>query len=321
MSPDAGPVLVTGAAGGLGGVGRMVVELLVARSVPVRAMAHRDDERAAALRGLGVPVVVGDLTRPDDVARALDGCRRMYFAMSVSPDYLEAAATVATVARATGGLERLVAMSQLTVSQMNPLRTRESHQQRLHWLSEQVLDWSGLPVAHVRPTAFCENPLFLSLAAHSIRRDGTLSLPFGAGRTSPVAARDVARVVAALLADPEAHREHVYELTGPRAQDMSAVAEEYSRALGRTVSYVDVAPDWWSREILPAAGLPPFAQQHLLTLARMHRENRFDRLTRTVEQVTGLPAQTIEAFVAEHRAAFTPVAGRRPVGATPGPGR
>jgi NAD(P)H dehydrogenase (quinone) len=49
-----------------------------------------DDDRAEALRATGAEVVVGDLTRSEDVARALDGCRRMYFGMSVSEPYLEA---------------------------------------------------------------------------------------------------------------------------------------------------------------------------------------------------------------------------------------
>jgi hypothetical protein len=38
-------------------------------------------------------------------AEALEGCRRMFFCMSVSPSYLEVAATVATVGRACASLE------------------------------------------------------------------------------------------------------------------------------------------------------------------------------------------------------------------------
>jgi uncharacterized protein YbjT (DUF2867 family) len=60
--PDGSPVLVTGAAGGVGAVGRSVVELLRDRDVPVRAFVHREDERAEALRATGAEVVVGDLT-------------------------------------------------------------------------------------------------------------------------------------------------------------------------------------------------------------------------------------------------------------------
>jgi hypothetical protein len=36
-------------------------------------------------------------------------------------------------------------------------------------------------------------------------------------------------------------------------------------------------------------------------MARLHRENRYDRATDDVERLSGVPAQTIEAFVAERR--------------------
>jgi uncharacterized protein YbjT (DUF2867 family) len=123
----------------------------------------------------------------------------MLFSMSLSPSFLEAAATVATVARAVGHLDALVAISQMTVSQMDALSTSESHHQRLHFLSEQVLNWSGLPVVHVRPTVFLGTGLFTTLAALSIADSGTIRLPFGTGRTSPIASDDVARVVATVL--------------------------------------------------------------------------------------------------------------------------
>jgi uncharacterized protein YbjT (DUF2867 family) len=264
-------------------------------------MVRRDDDRAAELRALGAEVVLGDLTRPESVAAALEGVGRMYFAMPVSPDHLLAATVVATVAREHGQLAGLVGMSQMTVSQMTATSTAESHQQRLHWLAEQVLNWSALPVVHIRPTSFLDNPLFTTLAARSIRENGTIALPFGTGRTSPVAVDDVARVVATVLRDPAPHIGHTYELTGPRTVDMTEMAEEFSRALGRPVSYVDVPLEWWRAEVLARAGLPPHTEQHIATMARLHRENRYDRASDDVERVTGVPAQTIEAFVAGRR--------------------
>ncbi|KUN45954.1 hydroxylase [Streptomyces olivochromogenes] len=284
-----------------GDVGRRVLDQLRAQDVPARVMVRRDDARAAELRALGAEVVIGDLTRPETVAAALEGVGRMYFAMPVSPDQLLAATVVATVAREYGELDGLVDMSQMTVSQMTATSTGESDQQRLHWLSEQVFDWSGLPVVHIRPTAFLDNPLFTTLAARSIRDNGTIALPFGTGRTSPIAVDDVARVVATVLRDPAPHIGHVYELTGPRTVDMTEMAEEFSRALGRPVSYVDVPLDRWRSEVLAKAGLPPHTEQHIATMARLHRENRYDRTSDDVERVTGVPAQTIEAFVAARR--------------------
>jgi len=296
-----GLILVTGAAGRVGNVGGAVVEGLLRRGLPVRALVRREDERAAALRATGAEVVVGDLTHAKDVARALGGCRSMYFGMSVSASYLEATVTAAAVARERGDLETFVNMSQLTVSQMNLTNMTESPQQRQHWLAEQVLNWSALPVVHVRPTVFLQNPFFSDWAAKSIANDGTIRLPFGTGRTSPVDVSDVAEVIATILASPALHIGKVYELTGPRSQDMHGVAAEYSAALGRTIAYVDVPLEQW-QEKLRSFQLPEHLFGHLLTMARLHAANRYDRLTHDVELVTGRPATSVREFVARRAA-------------------
>src|ERR1700680_4014750 len=187
---DNGPILVTGAAGQLGAVGRTVTGLLLERKLPVRAMVRREDDRAAALRTDGAEVVVGDLLEPADVYRVVSGCRRVHFGMSVSPGYLEATVTMAAVAREIG-VDALVNMSQMTVSQMSIQNTTPSRQQRQHWLSEQALAWSGLPVVTIRPTMFLES--FFPLAGPTVRARGRIEVPFGRGKTSPVAAAEVAR--------------------------------------------------------------------------------------------------------------------------------
>jgi len=300
------PILVAGAAGRVGGVGGTVVRMLRQRNLPVRALVHREDERAEALRATGAEVVVGDLTRAGDVARALAGCRRMYFGMSVSAPYLEATVTAAAVARERGDLELFVNISQMTVSQMSLTETTDSPQQRQHWLAEQVLNWSGLPVVQLRATVFLQNFFFLDWAAESIARDATIRLPFGSGRTSPVDALDVAEVAAAILASPAGHAGKVYELTGPRSQDMHSVAAEYSEALGRTITYVDVSFEEWRDRELRSRNLPDHVFEHLLTMARLHAANRYDRLTHDVEAITGRPAASVRDFVARNAGLFGP---------------
>src|SRR4029079_9862518 len=179
----------------------------------VRAMVRRDDDRADQLRAMGAEVIVGDLTSAGDIVAAMDGASRMFFSMSVSLDYLRATAQVCAVALDRGHLEVIVNMSQMTVSQMTLTSTSESKQHRLHWLAEHVLNWSGLPVIHVRPTTFLDNPMFTFLAKNGVRERGVLALPFGTARTSPITADDVARVVAALLRDPTDRIGQVFELT------------------------------------------------------------------------------------------------------------
>jgi len=184
-----------------------------------------------------------------------------------------------------------------------------SPQHQQHWLAEQVLNWSGLPVVQVRPTVFLENPLFTDLAARSIARDDTIRQPFGAGRTSPIAAEDVAEVIAAILANPAAHIGKIYDLTGPKSQDMNAVAAEYSAALGRRITYIDVPLEQWRDSDLRNLKLPDHVFHHMLTVAQLHAANRYDRSTHDVEAITGKPATSIRDFVARRANLFLTDAG------------
>ena len=157
----ANPILVTGAAGRVGAVGRTVTELLLKQGKAVRAMVRNEDGRAQALRDMGAEVVVGNLLDLDSMHRAIAGCETMYFGMSVSGAYLAATVNVAAVAK-HHGVKAFINMSQMTLSQMSITETTASPQHKLHWLAEQALNWSGLPVVHVRPTVFLEG-FFLSL--------------------------------------------------------------------------------------------------------------------------------------------------------------
>ena len=296
--------LVTGAAWASGRVSESAVELLLAKGEPVRVLVRRDDGRANRFRELGSEVVVADLSDPVGVVEAMRDVTRMFFNAHISSDYLQEVATVCAAARELGSVEVIVNMSQMTVSQMTLTSREESRQHRLFWLAEQIMNWSGVPVVHLRPTVLLDNPLFTVLARRSVRERDVLALPFGTGRTSPIAAEDVARVVVALLLTPPEGGQ-VYGLTGPQSHDIEGLAEQYSRALGRTISAEDLPYDEWLRQYLRNSGQSDLVQQHLATVVRLHRENRYDRFTHDVEQVTGQPPQTVEQYVASHPDLFT----------------
>ena len=141
------------------------------------------------------------------------------------------------------------------------------------------------------------------LAGSTVRDRGRIELPFGRGKTSPVSTADVARVVAAVLADPGPHLGRIYELTGPRSQDMCGVAREYSEALNREITYADIPPEDWERE-LKKVGLPEYLTRHLVTMAELNRAGRYDRMADGVERVTGRPAVSVREFVSLHANEF-----------------
>lgn len=256
------------------------------------------------LRALGAETAVGDLLDIMAVHRAIEGCERVCFGMSVSETYLEAAANVAVVAK-HHGVKAFINLSQMTVNEMDIFNTTASPQQKQHWLAEQILSWSGLPVVQVRPTAFMEG-LYLQ-SARGISTQNKILAPFGKGKNSAIAALDVARVIAEILSNPINHIGQIYHLTGPVSQDMEAIAREFSAALGRTITYVDIPLEIW-KEQLAAFGMSPHVATHVATMAQLHQENRYDRLSHDVEGLTGVPPISVREFVQRNALAFAPAA-------------
>jgi uncharacterized protein YbjT (DUF2867 family) len=300
MSREA--ILVTGAAGGVGSTAHTTIAILIEQGHRVRAMVRKLDARADTLREMGAEVVVGDMLDIIAVRAAMHGCSVVYFTMSVSPDYLEAAANVAVTARSLG-VTAFVNLSQMTLSEMSETQTTSSRQQKQHWLAEQMLRWSGLPVVYLRPTAFFDG-LFLLQAAKGIRDDDAIRLPFADGKTSLIAGADVGAAAAAVLANPEPHIGKVYDLTGAQSLSMAEFAQEFSRALGRPIQYVNVPPLVWEAK-LQEARLPAHLIAHLVTMAQLNRDNRYDRMTDSFYELVGRAPISAAEFVHRNAAAFT----------------
>ena len=168
-------ILVTGAAGGVGSTAQTAIAVLREQGHRVRAMVRKLDARADSLRDMGAEIVVADMLNLIAVCAAMRGCPVVYFTMSISPNYLEAATNVAVAARSLG-VKAFVNLSQMTVSQMSETETTSSPQQKQHWLAEQMLRWSGLPTVYLRPTAFFDG-MFLVQGAKAIRDDDAIRLP------------------------------------------------------------------------------------------------------------------------------------------------
>src|SRR5437870_4652722 len=306
-------LLVTGATGDTGGA---TAEQMLARGHPVRALAHRRDDRAKRLQGLGAEVVFGDFLNLDDVRAALRGVAGAYFCYPIRPGIIQATAYFAQAAK-EAGVECLVNMSQISAREDS-----KSHAAQDHWLSEQVFDWSGITVTHLRPTYFAE---WLLVLAPMIRA-GLLHVPFGTGRHAPIAAEDQARVIAGILENPTAHRPHVCPLFGPVEFTYAEIAQVLSRVLKRDVQYKQVSIDTMLELMASGGQKPPaghnartlygefestseprgdsFVIQHLREVAIDHQNGIFAGTNDLVEKIGGRRPMTLEEFINKHRAAF-----------------
>jgi uncharacterized protein YbjT (DUF2867 family) len=146
------PILIGGATGATASV---ATKLLLEKGLPVRALLHKDDERAHKLQALGAEIFVGDVLDFRAVRRAFEGMKRAYFAYPMRLGLLEATPNYAQAAREAKAAF-IVNMSQRTARS-----DAGSNSALQHWLAEQVVDWSGTPVCHLHPTAFNEWLLYM----------------------------------------------------------------------------------------------------------------------------------------------------------------
>jgi hypothetical protein len=93
-------------------------------------------------------------------------------------------------------------------------------------------------------------------------------------------------------------------LTGPAALNIDELAEQYAKALDRPVTAARLSYDEWLEHVTEA-GLDPHIQQHVATMARLHREDRYNRLTHDVENLTGHPPQSVQEYIRQRRELFT----------------
>jgi uncharacterized protein YbjT (DUF2867 family) len=145
-------------AGATGETGRRIVQELVQRNIPVRALV-RDLEKGRQILPAAAELVVGDVLQPESLKQAIADSTVLLCATGASPsldptgpykvDY-EGSKNLVDAAKALG-IEQFVFVSSLCTSQF-------FHPLNLFWLilvwkkrAEEYLQSSGLPYTIVRP--------------------------------------------------------------------------------------------------------------------------------------------------------------------------
>jgi NAD(P)H dehydrogenase (quinone) len=289
--------LISGATGATGGAA--IEELLSTTGVRVRALVHRDDDRAASLRRSGVEVVVGDLLDSHAVQAALRDVTGAYFVYPIMQSQLVDATAYFAHAAKLAGVRSIVNMSQISAS-----ADAQSHASLAHWYGERIFDWSGVPVTHLRPTFFMEW-LSYGFQRSQIANHDLLRVPAGNGRHAPIAAADQGRVIARILLDPESHVGKTYSLFGAEELDHEQMAKIVGDALGRPVRYEAENVESFKAR-LEQFGLPAYFIQHITSVYRGYQAGEFAGSNNLVEQITGRKPLSVHDYVVANREAFQP---------------
>ena len=221
-------IVVVGASGTLG---PLLVPLLVARGEAVRVVTR--DPKGAAGRLTGVELMSGDVTRPDDARRAVEGARVVVSAITGfgSPGGVKAVdedgnRTLAKAA-STAGVEQFVLLSVGGASADHAIPLF-----RAKFAAEEAVRASGIAWTIIRPSAYLETWLGI-IGGPLVSTDKTLVFGRGENPINFVSALDVARFVDRAVGDPT-WRGQVVEVAGRENLSLNQLVEIVRRVSGRT---------------------------------------------------------------------------------------
>ncbi len=295
------PVLITGATGT---IGALVVEGLRGAGVPVRvATRHPGSTPASAVDAVGVDTVRFDTVRfdtvrfdftdPDTWAAAFDGVKTAFIVRPPQVSNVGRDMIPALEAARDAGVQHMVLLS-LQGVEGTPF---VPHAKLEAWIREAGIDWT-----FVRPSFFMEN--LTGVHASDVRDRDRIVVPAGRGRTSFVAAADVAAVAVAALANPEAHRDRAWTPTGPEALTYAEVAGALSAALGRDITYARPGAWRYAAHARRVLGLPWAMVGVTTALYTVARWGRAAGLTDDVTEVTGVAPTTFAQWAVAHAAVW-----------------
>jgi len=221
-------IVVVGASGTLG---PLLVPLLVARGEAVRVVTR--DPKGATGRLTGVELMAGDVTRPDDARRAVEGARVVVSAITgfgssggVKAVDEDGNRTLAKAASAAG-VEQFILLSVGGASADHPIPLF-----RAKFAAEEAVRASGIAWTIIRPSAYLETWLGI-IGGPLVSTDKTLVFGRGENPINFVSALDVARFVDRAVGDPTS-RGQVVEVVGRENLSLNQLVEIVRRVSGRT---------------------------------------------------------------------------------------
>ena len=225
-------ILITGATGF---VGPHVVHALRAEGREVRALI-RDGADAGRLHAWGCETVVGDVTDPASLRRAVEGCDSVVHLVAIingKPRDFERVMSRATRdlvdAAREARVRRFVLMSALGTDE----RTKELvPYYRAKWEMEQAVKESGLEHTIFRPSfVFGQGGALAQFRKIAKLAPVTPIVGAGTQRIQPIWVEDVAAYFAAAIDKPEAAN-RTFELGGPDVVTWNEFWSRLKRSLG-----------------------------------------------------------------------------------------
>jgi uncharacterized protein YbjT (DUF2867 family) len=286
-----GRILVTGATGLAGAA---VIREFVRNGYPVRALV-RSRAKARAFEAFPtVELVEGDMMRPETLTAALSGVDRILLISSPDQEMAERQSRFIDAAQ-KADVRHVVKFSGLSAADVDTPFVFGS----MHADIERYLEGSGLSWTHLRPSQFMTEYL---REVPTILAQGALFLPLEDAKLVPVDVADIATAAYLLLTTP-GHEAKIYAMSGPEALSMEEIAEQISRAIGKTVRYVSITREERKQALL-AAGVPSFSVNALDAQAGERLKGTEATVHPETHTALGITPTPFAEFARRHAGAF-----------------
>ena len=281
-------ILITGASGK---TGTTILNALAKVQAKVRCLVRSAEQADLLNKRFGVEPVIGDLTDPAALEKAVNGVSSIYYICpNVSPFEVETGEVLLHLAKQYG-VRHFVYHSVLHPQ----IEAMPHHWQKMRM--EERIFASNLPFTILQPCAYMQNIL---ANWKSITENGTYPVPYRtAARISIVDLEDVAAVVARVLTE-QTHAGSVYELAGPEPLSQAEVATILSEKMGRSVQAVEVDRGEWERNARKS-GLGDTQVTTLLKMFEYYDQNGLIGNPNVLNHLLRRPATTFEQFVDRYR--------------------
>lgn len=281
-------VLVTDASGV---PGRAAVEIFSRQGLGVVA-AVGDEAQAGVFEAEEQvdEVRVVDMTDPEDIFGALEGCDGMYLCPPLEQG-MKKNGHNAILAAKQAALSHIVICSCMGAS-------FDAHWRlgREYGFVDLQAEQSEIPFTVLRPNVFMQE---FSLNLVEQIKTGVLALPHAGRKVSWVDARDVAACAVAAFADAQEYAGKSYVITGPDSLTGQDVAGILGKACGREIAYRDMPEEEYA-EALKSAGEPDWNVEMLLSRARIISRDMAWNATGAVRHITGSDPVSLAGFADEH---------------------
>ncbi|GHO47063.1 SDR family oxidoreductase [Ktedonospora formicarum] len=237
-----------------------------------------------------IEIAVGDMLKPETLDDALNGVDKAVLLSTADPVAMAETQISFINAAKKAGVRHIVKLSCLNPDTKSPARFL-----RMHAEIEEHLEDSGMAWTHIRPAHFMQMYL---LDAPTVLAQDSFFIPMDDAFIAPIDVHDLVKVFHVVLTT-EGHEGKMYELSGPDSMTMNDIAAQLSKALGRTIHYVNVTPEQ-ERQQLVSFGMPEQLADAVNELYSERRKGSESNILLETQKLFGIRPTTFAEFVAQH---------------------